>query len=213
MFKRLAIFSLIAMLLLPAGYLFSQWVWNQFHHRYESPDTGFYYGAVRVYFHSTTEPFFALSFRGETDVRWYWSQPINFSYSTLDVEWTEDGADQSATVNLPGFTYQSGSESGAFTHDVLAKWLRGSGDELAKAWQQEEVFRYFEAASRGELPPPRHHPHHQESPIRVSVQHFLLGFGVGSTAYFWLGVWLLMVGSIGRKILAGGRGRAPSKQA
>jgi hypothetical protein len=212
MFKRLAIFILVATLALPAGYLSSQWLWRQFHHRSESPDTGLYYGAVRVYFHSTSEPFFALLFRGETALRWYWSQPTNFSYSTLEVEWTEDGADRGATVNLPSLTYQCGSESGVLTREVLATWLSGAGDEVAGARELDAVFGYFEAASRGELPPPRHHSHHLEFPIRVSVQHYLLGHGVGSAGCFWLVVWLLMVVCIGRKTVAGRRVRTAGQQ-
>ena len=144
----------------------------------------------------------------ETPLRWYWSQPTNFNYSTLEVEWTEAGADNSATVNLNELTYQSGSESGAFSRDVVAQWLKGAGEEWVGARQVDAVFGYFEAASRGELPPPWHHSHHVEFPVRVSVQHYLLGYGVGSPDYVWFGIWLLGVGWMGWKYFAGDRRRA-----
>jgi hypothetical protein len=201
MIKRLTIFVLGAILLLPIGYNSAQWVWFRFHHRYDSPETGLYHGYVSAAFDSFDEPFYFLSFHGETSPRWYWRQPTNFSYTALEVEWRDEAGDQRATVSLPAFTYHFGEASGAFTRDVLASWLFGSTNRISDTRHVDAIFGYFEAAARGALPPPRHHSYYLEQPVQVRATHFLLGYGVGSTVYIWLPLWLLLVVLIGQKIL------------
>jgi hypothetical protein len=206
--KRLIIFALVAALLLPIGYLGAQIVWSFLHHRYDTPETGLYHGFVSVMFDNVAEPMYWLHFQGRSCPRWYWKQPSNFSYSTLDVDWYDQTARRHATVSLPAFTYRSDSASGAFTRDVLAEWLFGTATNRVSDRQHvDAVFSYFEAAAAGSLPGPRHHTYNFEKPIRVNIQHFLLGYGVGSTAYVWFGVWLLMVLVVGQKVLGSGHGR------
>lgn len=207
MTKRFIIFVLVAAVLLPVGYISAQMVWYRFHHRYDSPETGLYHGYVSVLFDSSDEPFYWLHFQAESSPRWYWRQPTNFSYTTLEVKWRDESADRHATVSLPAFTYRLDNTTGAFTRDVLASWLFGAAtNRIADRQHVDTIFGYFEAAAGGSLPHPRHHAYYLEQPIHVRVQHFLLGYGVGSTVYIWLGVWLLLVVVVGRKILGRSHG-------
>lgn len=153
----------------------------------------FYRGYVSALFDSFDEPSYWLYFHAETSPHWYWAQPTNFSYTTLEVEWREKSADRHATVSLPAFTYQSSDASGAFTRDVLASWLYGATKQISDRQHVDTIFGYFEAASGGSLPRPRHHTYYLEQPVHVRVQHFLLGYGVGSAVYIWLIVWLAFV--------------------
>ena len=202
MTRRLIIFALVAALLLPIGYIGAQMVWYRFHHRYDSPETGLYHGYISVLCDSRDEPFYSLHFKAESSPRWYWRQPTNFSYTTLEVEWRKETADRHATVSLPDFTYRTGDASAPFTRDVLAGWLFGAQTNgIAERQHVDTVFGYFQAAADGSLPRPRHHTYYLEQPSRVRIQHFLLGYGVGSTVYIWLAVWLLLVVIVGRKLL------------
>ena len=202
MTKRLIIFALVAALLLPIGYVGAQMVWFRFHHRYDSPETGFYHGYVSVRCDNWDEPFYSLHFKAESSPRWYWRQPTNFSYTTLEVEWRDESAERHATVNLLAFTYRTDGASGAFTRDVLAGWLFGAAtSRITDTQHVDTVLGYFQAAAGGSLPGPRHHSYYLEKPSHVRIQHFLLGYGVGSTVYIWLAVWLLLVVILGRKIL------------
>ena len=198
--KGFTIFSVSALLILFIGCVGAEFVWSQFHHRYDSPETGLYHGSVRALFDSYDEPFYYLQFRAETSPRWYWTQPTNFSYTTVEVEWRDESSDRHAIVTLPAFTYQTGDASGAFTRDVLASWLYGLTNQVSDRLHSDAIFGCFEAAAQGSLPPPRHHPHYLEKPIRVHIQHFLLGYGVGSTVYIWLLVWLFSVIFFGRRL-------------
>ena len=204
--KRSTILVVAAILVLPIGYIGAQWVWFRFHHRYDSPETGLYHGSVTALFDSLDEPFYSLRLRAESSPRWYWSLPTNFSYTSLEVEWREESTDRHATVSLPGLTYRAGDSSGAFTRDVLAGWLHGSTNWASGRQHVDAIFGYFESAARGSLPPPRHHTYYLEQPIRVQIHHFLLGYGVGSTVYIWLVVWLLLVMFCSRRLLRINRG-------
>ena len=202
MTKWLILFVLVAALLLPIGYVGAQMLWHRFHHRYDSPQTGLYHGHVSVLFDNYDEPFYWLHFRAESSPRWYWRQPSRFRYSRLEVEWREESTERRATVSLPAFTYRTDSASGPFTRDVLASWLNGGAtNKIFDRQRADTIFGYFEAAAGGSLPRPRHHTYYFEQPIRVRVQHFLFGYGVGSTVYIWFVVWLLSVVLVGRKIL------------
>jgi hypothetical protein len=207
MTKRLIIFVPVAVLLLPVGYIGAQLLWYHFHHRYDRPETGLYHGYVTVSFDSfdIDARIYGLHFRAESSPRWYWTQPTNFTYTILEVEWRDESADRHATVSLPAFTYRSDSASGAFTRDVLAGWLFGAAtNRISDSQHVDSIFGYFESAATGSLPRPRHHTYYleqPEQPTRVRVQHFLVGYGVGSTVYIWLGVWLLLVVFGGRTIL------------
>jgi len=204
--KRLTIFILISSLVLPIGYIGAGLLWGHFHHRYEMPETGLYRGLVTAMFDSLEEPYYTLNFRAETPLRWYWRQPTNFSYTTLEVEWREEATSRHAIVTLPAFTYRSGDASGDFTRGVLFTWLFGATNQVSNNQQVEAIFGYFEAAARGELPPPRHHTYYFEQPVRGSIQHFLLGYGVGSTTYIWVLIWTVSVAYVGRRICKRERG-------
>jgi hypothetical protein len=201
MTKRFLLFVLVAALLLPVGSVGAQMGWQFFHHRYEHPETGFYHGSVYAFCDSSEELFYLLHFKAKTSPRWYWRQPTNFTYSTLEVVCRGDSSERQATVSLPDFTYSSGGVSAPFTRDVLAGWLLGSETNQADARQHADaLFGYFQAAADGSLPHPRHHAHRFEQPTRVRIQHFLLGYGVGSTVYIWVAVWLFWVVIVGRKM-------------
>ncbi len=202
MTKRFLLFVLVAALLLPLGYVGAQMGWQVFHHRYESPETGLYHGFVSVYCHSWDELFYSLHFKAKTSPRWYWKQPTNFTYSTLEVVCHGDSSERHATVSLPDFTYSSGGVSAPFTRDVLAGWLLDAETNQAAArLHADALFGFFQAAADGSLPPPRHHSYRFEQPTHVRIQHFQLGYGVGSTVYIWVIVWLFCVVIFGRKIL------------
>jgi hypothetical protein len=202
MTKRRIIFVLVATLLLPLGCVGAQMVWYCFHHRYDSPETGLYHGYVTVLCDSWDEPFYSLHIKAESSPRWYWRQPTNFSYTTIEVEWRDEAVDRHATVSLHEFTYHTDGASGALTRDVLAGWLFGAAtNRVTDRHHLDAVFGCFQAAADGSLPRPRHHTYYLEQASRVRIQHFLLGYGVGSTVYIWSAVWLFLVVIVGRKIL------------
>lgn len=202
MTRRFIIFVLAAALLLPFGYVVAQMVWICFHHRYDSPETGLYHGSVSVQCDSWDEPFYSLHLKAETSPCWYWRQPTNFTYSTVEIVCRGESSERQASVSLPDFIYRSGGVSAPFTRDVLAGWLLGAETNQAAARQHADaIFGYFQAAADGSLPPPRHHGYRFEQPVRVHIQHFQLGYGVGSTVYIWVAVWLFWVVIAGRIML------------
>lgn len=184
----------ITLLLLPAGCIVAHLVWYCLHHRYDSPETGLYHGYASVMFDGLDEPPYWMQFHAESSPRWYWRQPTNFSYTTLEVDWRDESSDRRATVSLPALKYHSDGASGAFTRDVLAGWLYGASiNQISNRQHVDAIFDYFKAAADGSLPRPRHHTYYQDQPIRARVQHFLVGYGVGSTVYILVGRLVALV--------------------
>ncbi len=103
-----------------------------------------------------------------------------------------------ATLNLPSFNYRATGASGVLSRDLLATWLLGSTNldhtDIDSA-RVEAMFGYLQAAGRRTLPPPNHHGHsfgyESEELLRGRIQHFRLGYGVGSYVYLWIAVWTI----------------------
>jgi hypothetical protein len=202
---KVSAFVLVAVLLLGAGYVGAQFLWHTTHHRYDTPDTGAYYGQVTASFDSLDRiggPLFTIRFRGETAKRWRWTCPTNFAYRRLELDWSGDSSEGTATVDLPSLSYTSRGSTGVLMRALLAEWLLGrTNSTLASAEMRrvDAIFGYIEAAGRGSLPPPSHHGHSFDEPVRGHIRHFLLGYGVGGFVYIWLAVWLLLVVFSGRR--------------
>jgi hypothetical protein len=195
---KVLMFGLLAVALLVAGCIGAQVYWSA-HHRYDQPDSGYYYGSVSAVFDGTDEDIYSFHFRGETRPHWQWVYSTNFVYASLQFEWRRfdsqaDESEGSGTIKLPSFAYESSQGTGVLTRAVLYQWLLG-GTNRAPAAQRsvDAVFGFLEDAGRGELPAPNHHGHYFEQPVRGRIQHFSLGFGVGGLVYFWTGIWLLSV--------------------
>jgi hypothetical protein len=204
MTRRFIIFVVGAILLLPVGYIGAQMIWRRFHNKHESPASGLYHGSISVTVNNPESvPFCLLTIRAQSSPRWYWRQPTNFAYTTLEVDWRGESQGR-ATVSLPGFTYRSDSANGAFSHDILARWLYGpTTNQISDTQHVGRIFQYFEAAATGSLPPPRHHTYFIKEPGYVQIHHYLLGYGVGSTVYVWLTAWLFAFVFFGRKVWRG----------
>ncbi len=187
-------------MVLVIGCFGAQALWYQQHHRYDQPRTGAYYGLVSASL-ASPEDAYSLHFRGTTTTKWYWRFPTNFTYKSLLLEWHrfgEQSSDGSATLNLPSFNYHAMGASGVLSRDLLATWLLGTINldhttiDLARV---EAMFGYLQAAARGTLPPPNHHGHsfgyESEELLRGRIQHFRVGYGVGSYVYLWIAVWVI----------------------
>lgn len=194
--------------LLPLGCIAAQIVWAVTHHRYDSPNAGYYYGSVhgRFFGNDDDETYF-FTFDGKTQPQWRWTYFTNFSYRTLQFEWRrfDGGPDEigdKGVLSLPSFAYQSQHSTGVLTRARLSEWLLGvTNATQAESPSVAAVFDFIEAAGTGTLPPPKHHGYHFEAPGRGSIQHFQLGFGVGGLVFVWVGIWLLLAVLIGRRIL------------
>lgn len=189
-------FAAAALLVLVIGCYGAQVVWQLAHHRYETPNTGAYYGSVSARF-SSVGSVYSFSFSGTTPIKWYWSHPTNFTYSTLKIEWRGNGSDGAATLKFPEFTYYSANSTGAFSREILAEWLVGNIDSASTEDLQrvDLVYANVDAAGRGSLPPPSHHgvSFADDAPVIGHVQHSLLGYGIDWLVFLWVAVLLFAV--------------------
>ncbi len=198
-------FGLLAVALLAAGCIGAQMCWHASHHRYDQPDSGYYYGSVNAVFDGADDDIYSFHFRGQTQPHWRWAYSTNFIYRSLQFAWyrfdsqaNESG--DSGTLKLPSLAYESSHGTGVLTRAVLSQWLLGATNRAPAAQRSVDVvFGFLEDAGRGTLPAPRHHTHYFEQPVRGRIQHFSLGFGVGGLVYVWIGVWLLSVVFIARR--------------
>ncbi len=208
-------FTAVALLVLVIGYCGAEVVWRLTHHRYETPNTGAYYGAVSARFSSVDDSVYSFSFSGTTPVKWYWIHPTNFTYSALEMEWRGNGSEGSATLKLPEFTYYSANSTGAFSREVLAEWLVGNIYSASTEDLQgvDLIYANVDAARRGSLPPPSHHgvSFADDAPVIGHVQHFLLGYGIDWLVFLWVAVWLFAVICLALKIRGarGSKSRGP----
>jgi hypothetical protein len=134
---------------------------------------------------------------------WWWTKPTNFIYSALSLTWSGASSKGTGTVRLPSFEFVSGNSTNVLTREVLTTWLVGDSDRSAStdsARRVDVVFDYLQAAASGSLPLPRHHIYYFEQPVRVMLQHFRLGYGVGGLVYFWFVIWLVLVVHFGRRL-------------
>jgi len=193
-------FLIGSFLVLVMGLVGAQAQWYRQHHRYDQPQTGAYYGLVSASL-ASPEDAYSLYFRGTTVTRWYWRLPRNFAYKSLSLEWHrygEQSSDGSASLDLPSFSYHAKGASGVLSRDLLATWLLGSTNldsTNIDSARVEALFGYLQAAGRGTLPPPNHHGHsfgyESEDLLRGRIQHFRVGYGVGSYVYLWIAVWII----------------------
>lgn len=201
---KLLSFALLALALLAAGYVGAQALWHATHHRYSQPNSGYYHGYVHAVFSDTNDSY-SFRFQGQTDPRWRWTYSTNLIYRSLQFEWFRFDSEAqlsegSGTLKLPSLAYESSHGTGTLTRVMLAKWLLGTTNVTAAARKSvDAVFDFIEAAGRGSLPAPNHHGHHFEQPVRGRIQHFSVGFGAGGFVYIWIGIWLLVVVSVGRR--------------
>lgn len=208
MFKaaKIFLFALFTLTLLIVGCFGAQALWHASHHRYDQPNTGNYYGSVHALFSGTDDEAYSFQFRGQTKPHWRWAYPTNFTYHSLHFEWHRFGSQAqsskgSGTISLPSLTYESSQSTGVLTRAVLAEWLLGGNNSTNSSMRSvDAVFGFIEAAGHGSLPRPRHHGHYFEEPVRGHIYHFSLGFGVGGLVYIWIGLWLLLVVFIGRRL-------------
>ncbi len=210
---KILLFGLLALALLVVGCLGAQALWNATHHRYDDPDSGYYRGSVHALFSGTDDDVYSFHFEGQTEPRWRWTYSTNFIYSRLQFEWHRfdaqaDHTEDSGTLRLPSLAYESShGVRGVLTRALLSEWLLGTTNGTpAGARSVDAVFGFIEDAGRGTLPAPNHHGHSFEQPVRGRIQHFRLGFGVGGLVYIWVGVWLLLVMFIGRRLWRRDRG-------
>ena len=196
---RNIVFGLLAAALLAAGCIGAQVWWHATHHRYDQPDSGYYYGSVSAVFDGTDDDVYSFSFRGQTKPRWRWVYSTNLVYRSLQFEWHRfdsqaDESEGNGTLQLPSLAYESSHGTGVLTRAVLSHWLLGTNNSTPAAQHSvDAVFAFLEDAGRGTLPAPNHHGHYFEQPVRGRIQHFSLGLGVGGPVYVWAGIWLLSV--------------------
>lgn len=206
MFKaaKILLFGLLALGLLAAGSLGAQALWHATHHRYDKPESGYYYGSVHARFFGTDDVYL-FKFEGKTDPHWRWVYSTNLVYLSLQFEWfafdsQADHLEGSGTLRLPSLAYESSRGTGVLTRTVLSQWLLSSTNRTPDAARSiDAVFGFIDAAGRGTLPAPSHHGHHLKEPVRGYIQHFSLGFGVGGFVYIWIAIWLLLVVFFGRR--------------
>lgn len=188
---------------LAGGFLGAQFLWGITHHRYDTPNSGIYFGSVTANFDTFGDSIYSLRFPGETRPRWRWRYPTNFVYDRLQIEWWGESREGTATVSLPSLEYRSGPSTGLMSQSTLASWLLAptnatSTHELRNVGL---IFSYIQAAGRGSLPAPSHHGHHFKEPMYGNIQHFLLGQGISGLAYLWIIVWAILAGRFWRQYI------------
>ena len=197
---RFCVFALVSLLVLAAGCVGAQYLWHVTHHRYYRPNTWLYHGWVHASFDGTVDSPYSFHFRGETQPRWYWAFPTNFSYRELNFDWDSLSSTGTGNIKLPSMAYNSSSSTGTLTPAVLADWLLGPSNRISNdvaLRNMNDVFGFVNAAGYGKLPRPGHHGHYFEEPILGRITHFTLGWGVGGLEYIWVGLWTLLVVLIG----------------
>jgi hypothetical protein len=208
---KVVVFLLASAAFLIFGGLFAHLLWFRMHHRYDQPSAGVYYGSVYANLEiQSADGLPSLRFEGRSRQRWHLLHPGNFRYSELSLEWRHwrqaglwPGSRQEgrAVLSLPGFTYTTTNTTGLLTREVLAGWLFGTTNLNligTNAIPLGAIYDYLKAAGDGNLPPPRHHRYHfgisggdvPEGSLRVTLQHFRLGLGVGDYVWVWIPIWM-----------------------
>lgn len=210
MFSQVAkkiLLGFLILALLPIGCLAAQVLWAVLHHRYDSPNAGYYHSAVHARFSGLDDAVYYFAFDGKTQPEWRWTYFTNFIYPTLQFEWhrfdeSANMSEDKGILTLPSLAYQSKHSTGVLTRAVLSKWLLGKTDLRAGDSQSiEAIFGFIEAAGQGNLPAPNHHGYHFQTPVHGSLHHFRLGSGIGGLVFIWVGIWLVLVFLSGRKIM------------
>jgi hypothetical protein len=201
------LFWLIALTLLFVGCLGAQALWGFTHHRYDEPESGYYYGSVHARFDNFDDGIYFLSLEGKSEARWQWSYSSNFTYRHLHIKWNSyhspvggSWQEGGGTLRLPSFAYESSNGTGILTRAVLSQWLLGDQTRTPEAARSiDALFGFMEDAAHGTLPAPNHHGHSFKQPVSGQIQHFRLGFGVGGLVYIWGLIWLFLVVHYGRQ--------------
>jgi hypothetical protein len=203
---RMALFSVLAVALLVVGAIASLVAWGFFHHRYETPEAGFFSGSVHANVHYDSDTAGLFQFRGHSPHRWSWRHSTNIFYTKLEINWARfDGGNDNyegrGELILPSMQYETTQGTGVLTRAVLAEWLAGSTNPPEKEMKGvEAIFYYLEAAGQGTLPAPRHHSHAMLPPLIGRLQHFSTGLGVPGLVFIWAGAWLCLVAWYGRRV-------------
>jgi hypothetical protein len=208
---KISTFAVTALLALVAGWVGALLLWSASHHRYESPNSGIYYGSVSAVFASFDESVYSLRLQGTTQPEWRLGFPTNFSYRRLRLEWSRgvpEGklSEGTSTVLLPSLAYDASGRTGVLSQATLNEWLLGHSSitaTSADARGVQAIFGYIRAAAEGSLPPPRHHPYRVAEvgqALNGFICHFRLGVGLPGLAYIWFAVWLLLVFFVGRRL-------------
>ncbi len=196
---KVLLFGTIALALLALGCVVAQFLSFVTRHRYDLPNSGYYYGSVNANFSDPDNYRYSFRFQGKSEPHWQWVHSPNFVYPSLQFSWHSNDrqagrTEGSGTLKLPSLAYESSHGAGILTSEVLAQWLLGSAQRTPRAeWRVDVIYSFMEAAGRGDLPPPRHHPHHFREPVDGHIQHAVLGLGVGVFVYIWSCIWLFLL--------------------
>jgi len=205
---RLRLEVLLALVLLVAGCLGAQALWSAKYGRYTEEASGYFHSSVYARLEGNDAggfPNYSFDFDGKSEPHWRWFYSTNLVYRSLHFKWfsfdsNADLVEDSGMLRLPSLAYESSRGTGILTRAVLSEWLLRTTNRTSEATQSVDgVLDFLQAAGRGSLPAPRHHTYYFERPVGGHIQHFLLGYGVGSFVYIWVGVWLLLVVFVARK--------------
>jgi nitrogen fixation-related uncharacterized protein len=198
-------FGLLAVASLVVGCLMAQALWWASHHRYDDPDSGYYYGSVHGSFSGPDANAYMFHFKGHSEARWHWMYSTHFVYRSLRFGWFrfDERGDQlgnTGTLTLPSFAFESSQGTGVLTRPLLSEWLLGTTNAPPNQMRGvDRIYELLQAAAEGTLPAPRHHTYYFPQPIHGSMQHFRLGLGISWPVYVWFGIWLAGVVFFGRR--------------
>ena len=185
---------ILLLLLLPTGGVLTHIGSSLLRHRYDDRGAGTFYGFVKGHLRSESD-YYSIIIEGRSEPRWHWSNPGNYAYQTLTIEWDADGAVGKGELDLATLTMTSDGSTFQFTEQALRDMLlpQNSWQEPPSHAEIEELYAFVVSAGQGTLPPPRHHGHSFEGPLYGHLTHFSLGSRIPHAVLAWPVVWLVIV--------------------
>lgn len=181
---------------LPVGIYISNFLGETFHHRYYDGDFGYYYGSVNgTAIINDRHANVFVYFKGKTEPKWNWIKPQNFKYPKLSLE--IQGMQEDKIIGelfFPSFRLKQKDSSLVLTQNEFNRITLGKYLEKVPKKTKEKLAKIYElinAAGRGKISPPRHHPYSIEIPGGyINFTHFSLGGRYYYTIFLWILIWI-----------------------
>jgi hypothetical protein len=167
---------------------------------YDDSGFGTFHGHVRANLSdSGTDHFFSMTFEGVSPPTWHWIRPTNYQYALLSIEWSGESSKGTGQVDTSFMILKSGDRRIPISRSSLSELLFDTSTTMLKQEEidaLDEIHQMIAAAGQGQLPPPRHHGYHFETPVWVDMTHFSIGSRYPYSIYWCSGIWIAYCFSI-----------------
>ena len=137
-----------------------------------------------------------IKFECRTNKKWYWKKPINYSYSSMELDLHKKNK---ATIYFPSLICKYNNKEEPLSKKLFGNLLKDNSEDKTDLsfLAIDKFYDFIMSVNNGTLPPPRHHPYSLDSPYMGHFVHFCLG---GGSYLRLLGLVLLLSGTIFQSI-------------